>query len=233
MEPVETKTKLLDVAEKLFAEKGVDATSLRNIISEAEVNLAAIHYHFGSKDALIREVVARRVQPINEERIRRLGEYEKDNLNGPELLEGLLRAFLEPLIRVKFETPERVQHTHKILLQLQSGSGQLFESVFHLFDEIIKRFFIALKRALPDLSKPELLLRFRFMLGTIHMIIIEPPIKKHPMFSKIPELKPDIVMEQIVSFLVAGFYSESPKARQTGKSQPPKNKSQNTRSIKL
>ena len=210
-QPRETKTKLLDVAEKLFAEKGVDATSLRNIIAEAGVNLAAIHYHFGSKNALIREVVARRVQPINEERLRRLEKCENHNLTGPELLEGLIRAFLEPLIRVKFETPDRVQYTHRIVMQLQFGSGQLFESVFHLFDEIIKRFFTAFKKALPDLSQSELLLRFRFMLGTIHMIVMEPPIKKHPMFSKMSELKPDILMEQVVAFLVAGFCSESPK----------------------
>ena len=96
-------------------------------------------------------------------------------------------------------------------MQLQFGSGQLLESVFHLFDEIIKHFFVAFKKALPDLSQSELLLRFRFMLGTIHMIVIEPPIKKHPMFSKMSELKPDILMEQVVSFLVAGFCSESPK----------------------
>ena len=229
MEPVETKTKLLDVAEKLFAEKGVDATSLRNIISEAKVNLAAIHYHFGSKDALIREVVARRVQPINEERIRRLEECENNNLTGPDLLEGLIRAFLEPLIRVKFETPDRVQHTHKIMMQLQFGSGQLLESVFHLFDEIIKRFFAAFKKAFPDLSKSELLLRFRFMLGTIQMIVIEPPIKKHPMFSKMSELNPDILMEQVVAFLVAGFYSESPKSGQAGN---PKSQKTNTQNAK-
>ncbi len=210
-QPIETKTKLLDVAEKLFAEKGLDATSLRNIISEAGVNLAAIHYHFGSKDALIREVVARRVQPINEERIRRLQECENNNLTGPELLEGLIRAFLEPLIRVKFETPDRVQYTHRIMMQLHFGSGQLFESVFHIFDEIIERFFAAFKKALPDLSQFDLMLRFRFMVGTIHMIVVEPPIKKHSMFSKMTKLKPDILMEQIVSFLVAGFCSESPK----------------------
>ncbi|TDI93052.1 MAG: TetR/AcrR family transcriptional regulator [Caldithrix sp.] len=214
-QPKETKTKLLDVAEKLFAQKGIDATSLRNIISEAGVNLAAIHYHFGSKNALILEVVARRVQPINEERFRRLQECENNNLTGPELLEGLIRAFLEPLIRVKVETPDRVQYTHRILMQLQFGSGQLLESVFHLFDENIKRFFAAFTKALPDLSPAELSLRFRFMVGTIHMIVVEPPIKKLSMFSEMSKLQPDILMEQIVSFLVAGFGSESPKP-QTG-----------------
>ena len=216
MQPaIETKTKLLNVAEKLFAEKGIDATSLRNIIAEAGVNLAAIHYHFGSKNALICEVVARRVQPINEERLRRLEECENNHLTRPELLEALIRAFLEPLIRVKLETPDRVQYTHRIVMQLQFGPGQSFESVFHLFDEIIKRFFAAFKKALPDLSQSELLLRFRFMVGTIHMIVVESPIKKHSMFSKTLELKPDILMEQIVAFLVAGFCSKSPKL-QTG-----------------
>ncbi|MFQ5674944.1 MAG: TetR/AcrR family transcriptional regulator [bacterium] len=202
-----TKTKLLDVAERLFGDKGVDATSLRNIISEAGVNLAAVHYHFGSKSGLIREVLARRIQPINAERIKKLEECERRNLQGRDLLEGLVKAFLEPVFRSKFETPERIKHIQSIMGQLQFGSGELFESVFHLFDDIFKRFSSAFKKALPGLTEAELLLRFRLMLGTIYMLVIEPPIKKHPLFSEISELPPDEMLEQVVSFLVNGFYA--------------------------
>lgn len=208
-----TKTRLLDVAERLFGDNGVDATSLRNIIAEAGVNLAAVHYHFGSKSGLIREVLARRIQPINEERLKKLAECESQNLHGRDLLEGLIRAFLEPVFRSKFETPERIKHIQSILGQLQFGSGELFESVFHLFDDIFKRFSAAFKNALPGLTEPELLLRFRLLLGTIYMLVIEPPIKKHPLFSEISELPPDEILEQVVAFLVKGFYSSVPESK--------------------
>ena len=49
----DTKNKILDVAEKLFAENGLQATSLRQIINEAGVNVASVHYHFGSKNVII------------------------------------------------------------------------------------------------------------------------------------------------------------------------------------
>ena len=71
-----TKDRLLDTAEQLFAQTGIEATSLRTITAEAGANLAAIHYHFGSKETLIQEVFARRVEPVNQERLRQLDELE-------------------------------------------------------------------------------------------------------------------------------------------------------------
>ena len=72
MAKTDTKTRILDTAERLFAQKGFDAVSLRNIIASAKVNLAAVHYHFGSKLALIQAVIARRLRPINGERLAKL-----------------------------------------------------------------------------------------------------------------------------------------------------------------
>ena len=60
-----TKEQILDVAERMFAESGVHGVSLRAIIAEAGVNLAAVHYHFGSKDALVEAVFERRVGPAD------------------------------------------------------------------------------------------------------------------------------------------------------------------------
>jgi len=61
----DTKTRILDAAEKLFGKNGFDATSLRDITTEADVNLAAVNYHFQSKDSLIDAVIARRIEPLN------------------------------------------------------------------------------------------------------------------------------------------------------------------------
>ncbi|HMC58416.1 MAG TPA: helix-turn-helix domain-containing protein, partial [Candidatus Solibacter sp.] len=90
----DTKQKILDTAERLFGEQGYDATSLRHIIAEAGVNLAAVHYHFGSKEELLDEVVVRRAGPVNEARIAMLDRLEA--AEGPPVVEKVLEAFLLP-----------------------------------------------------------------------------------------------------------------------------------------
>src|ERR1700689_2624058 len=90
---VDTKTKILDAAEKLFGNKGFDATSLRDITAEAQVNLAAVNYHFQSKESLIDAVIARRIEPVNQKRLEMLDEA------GPNpSLEQILAAFVAPLL---------------------------------------------------------------------------------------------------------------------------------------
>src|SRR5258708_1763757 len=70
--PVGTKTRILDAAEKLFGMSGFEATSLRDITTEAQVNLAAVNYHFQSKESLIDAVIVRRLEPVNRRRMEML-----------------------------------------------------------------------------------------------------------------------------------------------------------------
>ena len=91
---VDTKTKILDAAEKLFGSKGFDATSLRDITAEAEVNLAAVNYHFQTKESLIDAVIARRLEPVNRRRLEMLAAA------GPNAtVEQLVEAFVLPVIQ--------------------------------------------------------------------------------------------------------------------------------------
>ena len=87
-----TRERLLDAAERLFAEAGYTA-SLRDITAAAGANLAAVNYHFGSKEELVKAVLLRRVGPINAERRRRLAALESPTT------EDVVRAFLEPALR--------------------------------------------------------------------------------------------------------------------------------------
>src|SRR5581483_10479047 len=93
----ETKQKILDAAERLIAEQGYDATSLRQIIGEAGVNLASIHYHFGSKEELLQAVVERRAAPVNAERLDLLARYEAEAGAKPVPIERIFHAFLAPM----------------------------------------------------------------------------------------------------------------------------------------
>src|SRR5205814_971470 len=84
----DTKLRILDSAERLFADHGVEATSLRTIIGDAKVNLAAIHYHYHSKEELLDAVLMRRIEPANRERLAWL-----DALGENPSLEAVLEAF--------------------------------------------------------------------------------------------------------------------------------------------
>ena len=91
----ETKERILDVAERLFADFGYKATSLRDITSEAGVNLASVNYHFGSQVALLAALLDRRFAPVNQRRLELLDELEAST-DGAVELPDLVRAFLSP-----------------------------------------------------------------------------------------------------------------------------------------
>src|SRR3954466_13792496 len=102
----DTRERILDTAERLFAERGFGATSLRSIIASAEVNLAAVHYHFRSKEALLEAVIVRRLEPLNRERLELLDQYEREAGKWGPSLEQILDALLSPPIRFVRTTPE-------------------------------------------------------------------------------------------------------------------------------
>src|SRR5882757_6020047 len=94
--PVDTKTRILDAAERIFSQDGFDAASLRTITAAAQVNLAAVNYHFQTKEALFSAVIERRVKPVNERRIEML-----ESIAGKPTVEKVLEAFLRPLVELK------------------------------------------------------------------------------------------------------------------------------------
>ena len=108
---IETKDRILDSAERLFADGGYAATSLRSIMAEAGVNVAAVHYYFRSKESLLEAVLMRRVEPANEERMHALETYEQNTV-GRRLTRWrcILEAFLYPTFRMAAD-PEQGGYT--------------------------------------------------------------------------------------------------------------------------
>jgi AcrR family transcriptional regulator len=160
-----TKLRLLDTAERLFARHGIEATSLRIITREAGVNLAAVNYHFQSKEALLHAVIARRLEPVNQRRFALLDACEKAAGNGAlppgEVLDALLRPVLEML---NGPAKEFAPMMSRILTE----SSDLTEKVFqrHLA-HVSARFFGAFSRAIPHLPRKELFWRMLFMFGAV------------------------------------------------------------------
>ena len=99
----DTKEQILDVAERLFADRGFHATPLRDITSEAGVNLASVNYHFGSKEALLAAVLERRLSPVNARRLELLDAIEAAAGTGAPNAEEVIRAFLSPPFQKRHE----------------------------------------------------------------------------------------------------------------------------------
>src|ERR1700728_3725650 len=95
-----TKDRILDTAEHLFARDGFDATSLRAITAEAGVNLAAVNYHFQSKEALVQAVIGRRMGPVNAQRLALLDAYEAEAGDDAVPVAKILDAFLRPVVEM-------------------------------------------------------------------------------------------------------------------------------------
>jgi len=159
---IDTKQRILDTAERLFAERGFDATSLRHIIAEADVNLAAIHYHFGSKQELLDEIIQRKAGPVNQERLRRLEQVAARSGEAPPVVEKVLEAFMIPMSEAADQNPQFVRLMGRI-----HAEGMMMSVVERHFQTVAQRFFEVMHRALPDLPEQEFLWRMHFMIGAM------------------------------------------------------------------
>jgi AcrR family transcriptional regulator len=192
-----TKEKILDTAERLIGEHGYAATSLRQVIAEAGVNLAAVHYHFGTKEDLLDAVVARKVTPVNEARLARLERVEAEAGSRPLDVDKILEAFLLPTAEVASRNPGFVRLMGQMLAE-----GMLPRIVERHFRETGLRFVTALRRALPKLPQEELMWRVHFMVGAMAHTMCRAPI--FPQMAGDPaDIEPR--MRRLVTFLGAGF----------------------------
>jgi AcrR family transcriptional regulator len=190
----ETKEKILDTAERLIGEQGYAATSLRQVIATAGVNLAAVHYHFGSKEELLDAVVARKVTPVNEARVALLERVEAESAGGRPDVEKVLEAFFQPMVEVASRSPGFPR-----LMGRMYAEGMLPQVVSKHFRTTGMRFVDALQRALPGLPQTELLWRIHFMIGAMAHTMCVPP--NFPL--EATDVAPRI--RQLVTFLQAGF----------------------------
>jgi AcrR family transcriptional regulator len=193
---IQTKQKILDTAERLFGEQGYDATSLRQITGEAGVNLAAIHYHFGSKDELLDEIVKRKVGPINAERLALLDRFQEEAGGAPAPVEKVMEAFLSPAIRFAEDSPAFVK-----LMGRLYGERLMARIIEKHFKYLAGPFVDAVRRALPDLPDDELAWRGHFMIGAMALTLCRPPESSFYLSKD----SPANVAKRLVAFVSAGF----------------------------
>jgi AcrR family transcriptional regulator len=205
-EHVDTRESLLDAAESLFSEHGIQAASLRAITQRAGANLAAVHYHFGSKEGLVRAVFSRRLKPLNEERLRLLEAAQLEGDPAADGVERVLHAFMAPLLRAAREKTEGARSFGRLMGRAFSEpSEEVRTMVSEEFAETVRRFLATLARLLPYLPEQELMWRFHFAAGAMaHTVSCGYLLEKYS-GGLCHASNGDEALDYLVSFLAAGL----------------------------
>lgn len=200
----DTKERILDAAEELIANDGYDATSLRAVTRAAKVNLAAVHYHFGSKVALLQAVIERRVGVVNRERLRMLDELEARAEGQPDV-EEILKAFLAPALRLADNPDEGHARFMRIIGRVVYTTGEHLQVIRPVFQKVTDRFFPALARALPHLDPTDVQWRFHFLLGSMAMHLVDPKRIRAASAGLCNSEDPEQALGQLVAFAAGAF----------------------------
>ena len=164
----ETQTRILDAAEELFMQHGFEGASMRMLTAKAGVNLAAINYHFGSKDALIEAVFHRRLDAMNAERIAELERLEQAATGAPLSAEAIIRAFIGTSLRMIEDARGGGRNFIRLLGRAYTEPAKPIRALIgQMYAPAMERFKAAFVRALPELPKDELVWRMHFMFGTL------------------------------------------------------------------
>ena len=164
----DTKSRILDAAESLFTEHGFEATSLRSLTAAAGVNLAAVNYHFGTKEELFQAVLTRRLDPMNQERIDLLDRYRRDAGGRALSCEKILSAMLIPALRLARDEKRGGKEFLRVLGRAYADPAPFIRNFLSAqYAEMISRFKDAFLEALPHLTKQELTWRLHFVMGAL------------------------------------------------------------------
>jgi len=211
MSQPETKQRILDAAEHLFARDGYHATSLRGITTAAKANLAAVNYHFGSKEALLEAVIVRRLDPLNEIRRQQLENLlrQAEATGASPSCRDILRTFVEPTLRLRQQGSATEGFIALIGRTLAEPRGIAMAIFMKHMQPLMLRLFEALSLSLPALSEQDLFWRMHFTMGSLSHIM-----RCHERHSMVPEnvnidLPVEELIESFLDFTAAGM--EAPR----------------------
>ncbi len=201
-----TKEKLLDAAELLFAREGYHSTSLRALTAEAGVNLAAVNYHFGGKEALVGAVFDRRLQPLNKIRMEQLQALrERSAGNHGPAAEEILRAFIEPIVEYR-SSGAGARDFSTLIGRAMAEPDSTARTIFmEQMKPVFLLTFELLCRSLPRLSRSQVFSRLQFAVGAVNrcMCLSE----KSPLLPRgiTPPPKADEILSHLIPFVTAGM----------------------------
>jgi len=195
-----TKERILHAAEDLFAQHGFAGTSLRQVTSRADVNIAAVNYHFGSKENLVHEVFKHRMDEMSEKRLASLAAAVEKN---PADLEAILLAFIQPALALTLD-----RHGASFVRVLARAYAEKNDGLRNFLSEnygqVLREFARAIAHCLPDLTKEELYWRMDFVAGALTYAMADFGLIKRPAGTS-EKQHCEKAAQQLVRFAAAGL----------------------------
>lgn len=209
----ETRARILEAAEGLFIEHGLEGTSMRMITGRAGVNLAAVNYHFGSKESLIREMFAQRVEALNRRRLEALDRSvaQARHVGRAVRPSEILEAFFQPALELAADTDHGGHRFMRLLGRTHTETSPFMRRFLaELYGDTLQRFLAALCGSLPGVPREEILWRFYFMMGATSYAVAG--MDNLQIFGgRLDQPDPAELIPRLMAFLLAGLRAPLPE----------------------
>lgn len=200
------RERILDAAEHVFAEAGFAGASLRDIVQEAQVNLATVYYYFGSKNGLMEAVLKRRFDPLRQEHLDLLNQAQRLAGGKPLSIERILEAMLLPPLRLAACNSERREAVMRLIGRIVSEPSPEIQEILHLQRAEVRAAFLqAFERTLPEASRDDLLWRLEFIWGALAFILCNPKKIERETEGVCSPANAPKVLEEMIRFFSPGF----------------------------
>jgi AcrR family transcriptional regulator len=221
MAEIDTRLRILDAAESLFTDYGFEATTLRQITGAAEVNLAAVNYHFGSKEELIREVFRRRLTWLNQQRLQELDRLEAEAGGAPLKPSQILEVFFGVALKMAADTEGGGRTFMRLLGRTYTKPSEFVRGFLaEEYAAVLARFKTALIKALPGVPREEILWRFHFMLGAMSYAISGTDALHIVAEDALDDSDAEALYARLMSFMIGGLRAPLPEIRSRSTKRP-------------
>jgi len=211
MAEIDTRLRVLDAAELLFTEQGFEATTLRQITGAAGANLAAVNYHFGSKEELIREVFRRRLTWLNQQRLKELDRLEAEAGGAPVKPSRILEVFFGEALKMAADTRGGGRTFMRLLGRTYTKPSEFVRGFLaEEYAAVTARFKAALIKALPGVPAEEILWRFHFMMGAVSYAISGTDALHIVAASDLDDGDTEALYARLMSFMLGGLRAPLP-----------------------
>lgn len=216
-----TRQRILDAALHVFAQRGFDGATLKEITERAGANIAAVNYYFSAKDELARQVLATFVSRVN---ARRLEALDRCIAAGPLRLEPLIQAVVAPMIDLSSDQAGG-RALVRLILQVRALPNHALTSVLvEQFNPVHERFIEAFQQVLPHLAREDIIWRYDFARGAMMQILgdIDPDVQRLSSLGMpygSAHLTDETILLQLVNFIAAGFMTPPMDAKRLKKVQ--------------
>jgi AcrR family transcriptional regulator len=200
-----TRERILDAAEKLFAQRGFHGCSIRDITGAAAVDVALANYHFGSKQSLLEAVVMRRAEDLNQERVARLDAVLAPNSRRRPKLEEIIDAFTHPLLDRSTRGSPGWKSYFALIAEVNNSPEFGGVLMTRYFDPVVERFIEAMRLALPDASDRDIYWAYHFLSGALTLTFAETGRIDKLSGGVCRSVDLDSVHERLVPYCAAGF----------------------------